>query len=78
MCISKSIKPTIVTKIIRRSMRQIDRKPVFLYVNNEICLLLEQSEKKSCFCNNVTFDVDQYFLLNVSFITIIQMYENKK
>ena len=41
MCISKSIKPTIVAKIIRRSMRRIDKKPVFLYVN-EICLLLEK------------------------------------
>ena len=61
MCISKSIKSIVVAKIIRRSMRRINRNPVFLYVN-EICLLLKKSEKKSCFCN-ITFGIDQYFLV---------------
>jgi len=46
MYISKSITSTIVAKIIRRSTRRKDRKPVLLYVN-EICLLLEKNPKRN-------------------------------
>jgi len=45
-CIFKSFKPTIIAKIIRHTMRRIDRKSVFLYVN-EICLPLEKNPKKN-------------------------------
>ena len=56
--ISKSFKPTVVAKIIRRTMRRIDRKPVFLYVN-EICLPLEKIRKEIMFLfNTIMFDVD--------------------
>ena len=64
MCISKNIKPTIIAKIIRSMRILICKWNLFT---------LKKNPKKSCFYNNVWC---RYFLLNISFITIIWIYKN--
>jgi len=56
----------------------INRKS--LYVNIVICkwnlFIFKINSKNHVFVIIVMFDVDQYFLRNISFITVIRMFEN--
>jgi len=73
MNISKSFKPTIAVKIIRR-MRRIDKKPIFLYVN--LFTFRKNPKRNHVFVIMLRLHCRSVLSVKYFFITIIRMYEN--